>query len=467
MAEDPIKHVIVLMLENNSFDHILGSIAQVKKLDGIASSSSFVNSYLGMDYPATPKDSRLVTPDPHHDLSDSLVQMEKDEKGNDMGGFIKNYWQSYPRMTKDQAGQVMTYYPYNSLPALHQLAAEFTVCDRWFSSLPGPTWPNRLFAMSGTSLGRVTMPGGIMDLNLHWYDQTTIFDRLNEKEISWKVYFGDVPVSTILVHQWEPENAARHRPMLEFPFDVNHPETFPDFAWIEPTYLPPGANDYHPPHDVYDGEDLVRSVYNTLRANDTLWKSSLFIVLFDEHGGFFDHVSPPSAVPPDHHQEEWSFDRLGVRVPAILISPFVQNGVNSEVFDHTSLLKYLSDKWDLGSLGERTANANSFADSIVSQARTDTPECLSPPSPTQIQPAPLLTLTDHEASMISLSHALESMAQEDANVVAARSRQVLSGPASQIDAAVDRLASFLQHQSSLAGTQATQTDNKKSSRFHL
>ncbi len=464
--DDPIKHVIVLMLENNSFDHILGSVAQVKKIDGIESNSSFVNSYSGMDFPETPKDTRVVTPDPNHDLSDSLVQIRKDEKGNEMGGFIKNYWQSYPQMTKDQAGQVMTYYPYNSLPALHQLATEFTVCDRWFSSLPGPTWPNRLFAMSGTSLGRATMPGGIMDLNLHWYDQTTIFDRLNEKEISWKVYFGDVPVSTILVHQWEPQNAARHRPMLEFSFDVNHPENFPDFAWIEPSYLPPGANDYHPPHDVFDGEDLVRSVYNTLRASDTLWKSSLLIILFDEHGGFFDHIAPPSAVPPDHHQEEWTFDRLGVRVPAILVSPLVQNTVNSKIFDHTSLLRYISDKWNLGPLGERTAKANSFVDSISSQYRADTLVSLKPPTITQFQPAQLRTLTDHEASMISLSHALESMAEDEASVVAARSRQVLSGPASQIDAAVDRLAGFLQHQRSLAG-QPVQTDDKKSQGFHI
>lgn len=360
----------------------------------------------------------------------------------------------------------MTDHPYNSLPALHQLATEFTVCDRWFSSLPGPTWPNRLFAMSGTSLGRATMPGGIMDLNLHWYDQTTIFDRLNEKEISWKVYFGDVPVSTILVHQWEPQNAARHRPMLEFSFDVNHPENFPDFAWIEPSYLPPGANDYHPPHDVFDGEDLVRSVYNTLRASDTLWKSSLLIILFDEHGGFFDHIAPPSAVPPDHHQEEWTFDRLGVRVPAILVSPLVQNTVNSKIFDHTSLLRYISDKWNLGPLGERTAKANSFVDSISSQYRADTLVSLKPPTITQFQPAQLRTLTDHEASMISLSHALESMAEDEASVVAARSRQVLSGPASQIDAAVDRLAGFLQHQRSLAG-QPVQTDDKKSQGFHI
>ena len=117
-------------------------------------------------------------------------------------------------------------------------------------------------------------------------------------------------------------------------------------------------------------------------------------------GGFYDHVPPPSAVPLAHHQEEWTFDRLGVQVPAILVSPFIKNGVNSKDFDHTSLLKYLTNKWNLGSLGERTANANSFADSISSQSRTDTPLGLTPPAQTPIQPVVLRTLTDHEGSMI-------------------------------------------------------------------
>jgi hypothetical protein len=137
----------------------------------------------------------------------------------------------------------MNYYSPNSLPALHTLGLEFAVCDHWFSSLPGPTWPNRLFAMTGTSLGRVTMPSGIMDFNLHWYDQSTVFDRLNEQGISWKLYIGDIAVSMILVHQWDPQNAICHRPMLEFFFDVASTDSdkFPEFVWIEPSYLPPMA----------------------------------------------------------------------------------------------------------------------------------------------------------------------------------------------------------------------------------
>src|SRR5262249_12997732 len=143
-------------------------------------------------------------------------------------------------------------------------------------------------------------------------DQPTIFDRLNERNVSWAVYHGDTPLSLLLTHQWEPRNVACYRPMRHFFTDAAGPaDEFPAFSFIEPAYLDPGANDDHPAHDVLAGEALIASVYNALRANEALWASSLLVVLFDEHGGFYDHVAPPVAVPPDHHQEEYSFDQLG------------------------------------------------------------------------------------------------------------------------------------------------------------
>ena len=205
------------------------------------------------------------------------------------------------------------------------------------------------------------MPNGIMNLNLHWYDQPTIFDRLNEKSIDWKVYFGDTPLSLLFVHQWSPENAARHHHMMGFYQDAaSDADKFPPFAFIEPAYMQPGANDAHPPHDIIGADGLIASVYNAIRKNDKLWNSTLLIVLFDEHGGFYDHVVPPAAIPPDHHSEEYDFTRYGVRVPAVLISPYVGNGIFSDLLDHTSLLKYLQDKWGLNDLGGRTAKANTF-----------------------------------------------------------------------------------------------------------
>jgi phospholipase C len=439
---EPIKHVVVLMMENRSFDHLIGACPKLVAKNGAPDG---VNSYNGADFRQEAGAARRVAQDPGHDTVDVLKQLGGKDGIPEMGGFVRDYAGFHPGIPDAELHEVMRYHDDGTLPAFHALAQNFLVCDRWHASVPGPTWVNRLFALSGTSLGRVKMPNGIMNLNLHWYDQTTVFDRLNEAKRSWKVYFGDSPLSFLFVHQWSPENAIRHHHMQAFYQDAAGPEAeFPDFAFIEPAYMEPGANDAHPPHDIVECDALVGKVYNTLRSNDALWRSTLLIVLFDEHGGFYDRVSPPAAVPPDHHQEEYSFDRLGVRVPAILVSPYVANDVCSRVFDHTSMLRYLKKLWGLGDLGERTANALTFDDLVKGPFRADTPEDITrvtrlPPSPA----AAVNALTDHQAAIVAMSHNLEAMGDEDPTVVAARSRHVLSGPQSQIDAAVDRVDAFL------------------------
>ncbi len=452
---DPIEYVILLALENRSFDHMLGACQAVKpELDGIPPGSPpRRNAYAGEFYPQAPGARRIVPDDPRHETPHVLVQLKPDSNGNPNSGFVEDYATAYPMLTDADRAEVMKYHALGQLPALHALAQHFTVCDHWFSSVPGPTWANRLFLMSGTSLGRVKMPAGLMDLNLHWYDQPTIFDRLNDGGKTWAVYYGDTPLSLLLAHQWEPANAARYRPMRRFFADVaGPPDQFPSFVLIEPTYLDPGANDDHPSHDVLAGEALIASVYNALRANDGIWKRSLLVILFDEHGGFYDHISPPKTIAPDHHQEEYTFDRLGVRVPAILVSPYAANSVFKQELDHTSLLKYLIEKWKLGPLGDRAAQANSFAAALGNTLRADTPETISaiPDDLVPVAPAPHRQLNDHQNALIALSHALESMSDEKPEIVAARSRQVISGPQSQIDTAVDRVDAFLSRASTLA-----------------
>lgn len=138
---------------------------------------------------------------------------------------------------------------------------------------------------------------------------------------------------------------------------------------------------------------------------------------------------------------------LGVRVPALLVSPFAANTVFKQQLDHTSLLKYLIEKWQLGPLGERTAKAASFAAALQGPRRTDTPPAI-PAVPAQLAaaaPPPRRPLNDYQTALVALSHVLESMAAEDPSVIAARSRQLLTGPQSQIDAAVDRVDAFLAH----------------------
>jgi phospholipase C len=287
----------------------------------------------------------------------------------------------------------MGYYPINFLPGLYSLAQEFTVCDHWFSSLPGPTWPNRFMALTGTAMGRVNMPGdGTHKADLAGYfqqSQDTIFDRLTDKGVHWKCYFHDIPQSWTLDHQRLPHNAARYFYIAEFFNDaLGREEDFPQFSFIEPDFMGIIGNDDHPPHDVMKAEKLIADVYNALRANTDLWETTLLVVLYDEHGGFYDHVVPPKAVPPDDHHEEYSFDQLGVRVSALLVSPWVERRIEKTQFDHTSLLKYLTEKWQLELLpSRRIAQATSVAVALRAKRRENllarielTANQLTPPS---------------------------------------------------------------------------------------
>jgi phospholipase C len=152
-------------------------------------------------------------------------------------------------------------------------------------------------------------------------------------------------------------------------------EDFPQYCFIEPNYMKGEQNDDHPAHSTMRAQRLLANVYNAIRKNERLWQSTLLVVLYDEHGGFYDHVSPPPCIPPDNLDEQFAFTRLGVRVPALLISPWIDKGVVSTQFDHTSLLKYLTDKWNLGVLTARVSHATSFASVIRTKGgpRTDTP----------------------------------------------------------------------------------------------
>jgi phospholipase C len=379
MKADPIRHVIVLMLENRSFDHFLGAMPGVDGVDAESPRSNKLSPQSSMVFAQHDSPEDRFRFDPGHGHASVVRQVEGGGLGS-MGGFVYDYSLAHP---KEEAswGQVMSYYAWGRLPCLHELAAKFCVCDRWFSSVPGPTWANRFFALSGTSQGWVEMPHLPIDWNLHTYDQTTIFDRLNDKGVEWRVYHGDIPQSLLLRNQRRPENRARYRLMRHFRDDVSAAgnETFPAFTFIEPHYFWPGRTDQHPPNNVMAGDALVGNVYNALRANDEVWNSTLLVVTYDEHGGFYDHVRPPNAARPDElARESCSFDKAGVRVPAILVSKWVSNSVyrspDEKLLDHTSVLRYLQDKYELGGLGGRAAAAGSIASAISNIALEDTPQ---------------------------------------------------------------------------------------------
>lgn len=421
-AHDPIKHVVLLMFENHSFDQMLGALREISpEVEGIDPKKPGLNrDDTGKEFQQVPTTERQMLLDPHHE-----VNHVRDQMADHNGGFVLDFARVNPRSTADERQFIMGYYPVDFLPALHRLAREFTICDHWFSSVPGPTWPNRFFALTGTSNGRVNMPEDgehTVDF-LGWFqqDQATIFDRLTEQGISWKVYFHDIPQTVCLTHQRWPENAARYSPISDFFKDARGLEyDFPAFCLIEPDFNGFGENDDHPPHDVMKAQKLLADVYNAVRSHENLWNSTLLVVFYDEHGGFYDHVEPPAAVPPDGHHEEYDFKRLGIRVPALLVSPWVDRKADHTQFDHTSLLKYLIAKWNLGPLGKRTADAKSIGPLICMESvRTGTPDWieltadqLRPPDPDKEEDAAAF-ISGHHKALALIAHYLKLEAMEE------------------------------------------------------
>lgn len=369
-----IEHVIVLMLENRSYDHMLGYLSNGHGLTGA--------EFNPVD-PSDPNSERVfvsnqagyITVDPAHDFS----SVEKQLYGPSgqavdpapMNGFVAVHIE---KENGDVAlgKKIMECFDPDKLPALTTLAREFCVCDRWFSAVPGPTWLNRFFVHAGTC------DGMIVDSAEHNYKMKTIFDSLGKNGFSWNIYYGDVPQSIILQHHWR--TLDRFKQFNKFYADVEKGE-LASYSFIEPRYInfhEWKATDQHPPHDVKLGEYLIAEVYDTLR-NSPYWEKSLLVVLYDEHGGFYDHVPPPGPVPsPDGKKSKhpyFDFTRLGVRTPAILVSPFVEKGqVDSTTYEHSSLPATIKTLFNLPEgLTARDKAANTFEKNLSrSTPRSDT-----------------------------------------------------------------------------------------------
>lgn len=442
-----LEHVIVLMLENNSFDRMLGALFP-EAADGGGIKGSAANHW-NDDLSANPKPparhvmqptiARVIRPDPMHEYVNVQAQL-----GGPNGGFVTDYAQTYPDTDWLQRQEIMGYYDDGTLPVLHTLTKQFTVCDRWFSSMPGPTWPNRIFVHTGTSLGYTTNSVG------NNWNQETLYELLDSNGISWKIYYGDGDISQTVVLRHSPWVD----PMRYFFRDVQGPEAnFPKYCFIEPNYgtFPwdkVSQNDQHPLSDVFRGEKLIWDVYNALRANDALWQNSLLVVTYDEHGGFYDHVVPPAAVRPDDRTDAsgFRFDKLGLRVPTILASPWLDQGVISDTFDHTSLLKFVVDKWALTNLlGDRVASANT---NTFAKYLRKTPRQTFGPLPASAVPvlqatASNIELTDNQRSLIELSHHLATRISDPNVRTALTIRPAAAGPRDEAQFATEQFRSFL------------------------
>jgi phospholipase C len=445
-----LDHIIVLMMENNSFDRMLGALLS-ERSDGGGIKGTAANHW-NDDGSATPlppvrhvmqtTTTHIVQPDPSHELPDVLKQIA----GPNLG-YVTDYATVYPTggstpSTWLQRQEIMDYYDDGVLPILHTLAKQYTICDRWFSSLPGPTWPNRVFVHTGTSLGYTTNSVG------NNWDQTTIYELLDNNNISWKIYCGDGDISQTAV--------LRHTPWVDsmrnfFPAAQAPAASFPQYCFIEPNYgtlHKASENDQHPLSDVFRGELLIRDVYNALRANDALWQSSLLIINYDEHGGFYDHVAPPPAVPPDNRTDGtgFKFDKLGVRVPSVLVSPWLDQGVISDTFDHTSILKFLVQKWGLANLlGDRVAapSTNTFANYLRKSPRSTYGLLPTTTIPSLIAMPDNLPLSDNQRDLIELGHHLALQISDPSIRNGLTTRPIDPTPMVEGRLAVEQFQSFL------------------------
>jgi phospholipase C len=358
-----IDHIVVLLLENRSFDHMLGYLKLEAGLpiDGLEATMS--NTHAGKRYRVHHLKSTKLTKDqdPGHGGADVKQQL-----ANGNGGFVATYAKHNPK--DPNPGTVMGYYNGTDLPVYDHLAREYAVCDRWFCSVPGATWPNRLYAVCGRAAGSKDNRGRPL------YALPSFVRHLDRAKVFWRWYAHEYVATLRLSDEryrfslsarnfryFNRRTAALGRSFLEHAAAGN----LAPVSWIDPNFVdfdllgPAGSNDDHPPSDVKAGQQLVLALYTAL-ASSPKWSKTLLVVTYDEHGGFFDHVQPPAA-----KDDSAAFRSYGPRVPALVISPLVPRGtVSSELFDHTSIIKTILLRFcpksdgSIPNMGARVAGAN-------------------------------------------------------------------------------------------------------------
>jgi phospholipase C len=372
-----LQHVVVLMMENRSFDHMLGALRSTNPaIDGLSGHETNPDS-TGEPVTVSPQAEfqSQLDPDPDHHFPAVDLQVfggvttsQSPNRAPNMQGFVKSYFNQQANIRHSRL--IMNYFTPDKLPVITGLANEFAVFNRWFSSIPGPTLCNRAFAHYGTSFGHVGM-------ELFYANQKfkSIYQRLEDAGHTAKIYYYDQKSSTM-----EIVNLLQNQPQFFGTYDQFLSDcqsgTLPQYSFIEPNFSDHDsdggallASDQHPDHHVLEGERFIATIYNAIKANPALWESTALLIVYDEHGGIYDHVPPPSCMADGFvaqpsatgTPDPFYFDRLGVRVPAVLISPWVARGsVINEVFEHASIpatvTEYLIGAYDQRSPREKAAN---------------------------------------------------------------------------------------------------------------
>lgn len=389
--QNRIKHVVVLMLENRSFDHIFGfaEAPAGQTMEGLVGKNA--SNLLDPSKPesatnpkfAAKKTAPFAVHDkegPSHSFNSTCVQLCNDKKGPSAqipvknNGFVRNYkdhlLQGTHHVDQNNLAEVMTSFTPSQLPTINALAQSFCLCDHWFCEVPGPTMPNRMFIHAATSEGYVH---NAFDRE---FKSKTIYQLLEGAHLDWATYFHDFnEVLQFKALKKTPEHFRRFDERWKN--DVAH-GNLPTYTFILPRFMNKNnarANSQHAPEDVRFGEHLIADVYDALVANESLWKETALIVTYDEIGGFFDHVAPGNAPNPDGINSPnpddtanfqlpvFAFDRSGLRVPAVIASPWIEKGiVENRKLQHTSVIKTVTEMFGLaGPLNQRDKSATSFA----------------------------------------------------------------------------------------------------------
>ncbi len=326
-AEQLLAHVetiVVLCMENRSFDHYLGALRLAEgraDIDGLTGAESNPNRS-GVPVKVHPL-ADYTPEDPPHSWDACHAQWNNG--AND--GFVRAH-------AGTSEADVMGYHVRSQVPVTYALADAGVVCNRWFASCLGPTWPNRFYLHGATSKGRQS--------NLPVVGFTSIFDRLAAKRVAATNYYSDVAWATGAYGQ------LGGLATIERFFEDAAAGNLPPFSIIDPNFFGGGANDDHPDHDIRLGQALIGSVAGAI-AQSPQWKRSLLVVTYDEHGGFYDHVPPPAAI-----DDEAAFRRLGFRVPSLVIGPTVRRGCAVDnVFEHSSVVATATRRFGLDRLTAR------------------------------------------------------------------------------------------------------------------
>jgi phospholipase C len=350
----PIDHVIVLMQENRSFDHYFSQLRAAGHADVEVPAADWSNPAPDGGVVRRHRDTAFCVEDPDHGWAGTHAQWNNGA----MDGFV--------RSNEPDGARAMAYLDAQDLPFYYGLARTFSMADRYFCSVLGPTWPNRLYLMAGTSFGLTF--NGLVARDTRATPVDNLFRRLDAAQVSWRNYAGGGRMVAFFPYYGltRPETRTHFRDLNDLTADLARGD-LPAVSFVEPSYVGNGGErvDEHPPGTPQAGEAFVERVVRGLMASP-LWRRTALFITYDEHGGFADHVAPPPACAPDDlppvnprgERVEGDFARLGVRVPFVVVSPYARRGfVSHRNYDHTSIARFIAARFGLPAMTARDANA--------------------------------------------------------------------------------------------------------------